>query len=261
MNETTNESTNETTNETTNVRRVAATLTIGSFSVAALMGIIALLGGGTFGENEARVLLTTLIVGCASICVLCYLATAGSPWAPVGVLGALVLILPVVTSLVLVWADWDLFDNDMDGVWKAFGIGVVAAATLAQICMLLALAGSRQALAFVLWSTAGLAVLLAILVSGMILGESDAGDMWRFVGVVAILDVLGTLVTIALAKFGDRGSSRTRHPRLYVTLSVDQTAALERLSVGSGQSPEQLVGAAVDRYLNAWTSDIARRGL
>src|SRR5690242_21875291 len=107
----------------TSFRRVAATLTIGSFSVAALMGILALLGGGSFGDGEVRVLLTTLIVGCASICVLCYLATAESRWAPVGATGGLVLVLPVVASLMLVWADWDLFDDDMDGVWKGFGVG------------------------------------------------------------------------------------------------------------------------------------------
>src|SRR4051795_12384942 len=127
------------TNASGGFRRVAATLTIGSFSVAALMGIVALLGGGSFGEGEARVLLTTLIVGCASICVLCYLATAGTRWAAVGVAGAAVLVLPVVTSLSLVWLDWDLFDSDSEGTLKAFGVGVVGAVTLAQVCLLLAL--------------------------------------------------------------------------------------------------------------------------
>jgi hypothetical protein len=87
------------------------------------------------------------------------------------------------------------------------GPGVVAAATLAQICMLLALAGDRPALGLVLWPTVGLAAVLAVLVSGTILGEVDAGDFWRLIGVIAILDVLGTLVTIALAKFGV-----SRHP-------------------------------------------------
>jgi hypothetical protein len=240
-------------NETSTFRRAAATLTIGSFSLAALMGILALLGGGSFGDGEARVLLTTLIVGCASICALCYLATAGTPWAPVGVVGAVTLILPVATSLVLVWADWDLFDNDMDGTWKAFGIGVVAAVSLAQICLLLALAGNRESLRFVLWSTVGLAVLLAILVSGMILGEVDAGDVWRFIGVVAILDVLGTVVTIALAKFGGRREPErpgyTPNHLVRVTLSDAHAAAIEDLSRASGRPPADLVAEAVDRYL------------
>ena len=58
-------------------RRIVVTLVIGSFSVAALLGIIALLGGGELGETEGRVLLTTVIVGVESIAVLCYLAVAG----------------------------------------------------------------------------------------------------------------------------------------------------------------------------------------
>lgn len=242
-------------NETTNIRRVAATLTIGSFSVAALMGILALLGGGEFGDGEARVLLTTLIVGCASICVLCYLAVAGTPWAPVGVVGALVLIVPVVTSLVLVWADWDFLGDDMDGTWKAFGVGVVAAATLAQICLLLALAAGRAARAFVLWSTVGLAVLLAILVSSVILGKAEADDLWRFIGVIAILDVLGTLATIALAKFGggedaDAAVTSRRAP-VGVALSDAHAATIEDLSRSTGRPPADLVAEAVERYLTA----------
>jgi F0F1-type ATP synthase assembly protein I len=232
--------------ETSSFRRVAATLTIGSFSVAALMGILALLGGGSFGDNEARVLLTTLIVGSASICVLCYLATAGTRWAPVGATGGVVVLLPTITALLLVWSDWN--DGPSDGLLKSFGVGVVLAVTLAQISLLLALAGEGR-LGAVLWPTIGVAVVVAALVAGMILGGVGADDVWRLLGVLAILDVLGTLVTIALAKFGDRGAPPERDRRLRVTLSVEQTVALERASAGSGRSPEQLVGDVLDSYL------------
>ncbi|HEX7716521.1 MAG TPA: hypothetical protein VF416_04470 [Marmoricola sp.] len=232
--------------ETSSFRRVAATLTIGSFSVAALMGILALLGGGSFGDNEARVLLTTLIVGSASICVLCYLATAGTRWAPVGATGGVVVLLPTITALLLVWSDWN--DGPSDGLLKSFGVGVVLAVTLAQISLLLALAGEGR-LGAVLWPTIGVVVVVAALVAGMILGGVGADDVWRLLGVLAILDVLGTLVTIALAKFGDRGAPPERDRRLRVTLSVEQTVALERASAGSGRSPEQLVGDVLDSYL------------
>ena len=236
--------------QTSTFRRTAATLTIGSFSLAALMGIVALLGGGDFGAGEARVLMTTLIVGCASVCMLCYLATAGTRWGVIGIVGSVVLVLPVVTSLILVWSDWDI---DMEGTWKAYGVGVVAAATLAQVCMLLALAGDRPALGVVLWSTVGLAAFLAVLVSGTILGEVEADDFWRLIGVVAILDVLGTLVTIALAKFTDRGgveerrTSRAAQARL--TLSEAHTVAVQDLSRASGRAPAAVVAEAMDRYL------------
>jgi hypothetical protein len=234
-------------NQTSTVRRTAATLTIGSFSLAALMGIVALLGGGDFGTGEARVLLTTLVVGCASVCMLCYLATTGTRWGAVGIAGSVVLVLPVVTSMILVWSDWD---TDMDGVWKGYGVGVVAAATLAQICMLLALAADRPALAFVLWSTVALAAFLAIVVSGTILGEVEADDLWRLIGVVAILDVLGTLVTIALAKFGGRSEAPSPAGRLVpVTLSPAQADAIERLSRSTGRDPGELLLEAVERYV------------
>lgn len=246
-------------NETSTFRRIAATLTIGSFSIAALMGIVALLGGGDFGEGEGRVLLTTLIVGSASVNLLCYLATAGTRWAPVGAVGAIVLAMPVATALWLVWTDWANFDN---GPLKAFGIGVVAAVTLAQICLLLALSGDRHNLRVILWGTVGLATVVAVIVGGMILGEIDADNVWRVLGVASILDVLGTLVTIALAKFG--GEARAEDPQRYgglqITLSPNQGAELEQLGGRIGRTTDQLVAEAVDGYLRAADQTATRSG-
>ena len=78
------------------VRRAILALVIGSFSIAALMGVVALLSGD-FDETQGKVLLTTLVVGCASICVLCYLATGGTPYQFVGLVGGVAVVVPVVT--------------------------------------------------------------------------------------------------------------------------------------------------------------------
>jgi hypothetical protein len=240
--------------ETTTFRRVAASLTIGSFSIAALMGIAALLAGGSFGEGEAKILMTTLIVGSASINLLCYLATAGTRFAQAGALGAVLLVVPVATSLHLVWQNWD---EVPDGELKAFGIGVVAAVTLAQICLLLALAGERDNLRAPLWATVLLAVVVAVIVASLILGEVEADGIWRVLGVSAILDVLGTLVTIALSKFGGRDETSTpsRSGQLRVTLGEDQTAELEQLARRTGRSTDHLVAEAVDVYLGQMTAE------
>lgn len=237
-------------NDTSAFRRAAATLTIGSFSIAALMGIAALLGSADFGEGEARVLLTTLVVGCASICALCYLATAGSRFAAAGIAGAVVLVLPTATSLVLIWSDWD--GGDVEGLVKGFGIGVVGAVTLAQICLLLAVAGTRNSLRLLLGATIVLALVVALIVSGMILGEAGVDGAWRVLGIAAILDVLGTLVTIALAKFGGRDEvvPATGDDRR-VRLSAEQARALDLLVSRSGQAREELVAEALDQYLLA----------
>lgn len=234
-------------NDSSAFRRVAAMLTIGSFSIAALMGIAALLGGGDFGEAEARILLTTLIVGCASICALCYLATAGTRFAVAGMIGAAVLLLPVVTALILVWSDWD---GDSEGLLKSFGVGVVGAVTLAQICLLLAVAGARTGLRWLLGATVVLASVVALVVGGLIIGEVDADGVWRILGVAAILDVLGTLVTIALAKFRDEPEV-LRPDELRLRLTPDQVIALDAAARRTGRSREQVVSDAVEELLSA----------
>lgn len=232
-------------NGNSSVRRVVATLTIGSFSIAALMGIVALLSGGEFGEGEAKVLLTTLIVGSASICMLCYLATADTRWARVGLVGSVVLVVPVATALMLVWQEWG---GEPEGLLKTFGIGVVAAITIAQICLLLSLAGARPGLRLILVATVVLAVVLAGLVSGLILEAFDGDSNWRLLGVVAILDVLGTLVTIALAKFGGKDGGGAGGPA-QLRLSAEQSGRIIELARSSGRDPGDLVAEAVERYL------------
>jgi len=239
------------------VRRAILALVIGSFSIAALMGVVALLSGD-FDETQGKVLLTTLVVGCASICVLCYLATGGTPYQFVGLVGGVAVVVPVVTAMMLIWRDWDLFDEPSEVVWKSFGIGVVVAATLAQMSMLLGLAWARRNLAWLLWPTLALAAVLAALISSMILGESDAEGLWRVLGVVAILDVLGTVVTAALAKFGGRQDApevparpSARTSGLSIALPDTLAAAIEQRSRETGRSPAHLVAEAVERYLDS----------
>lgn len=67
------------------LRRVVLYVVIGSFAIAALMGIAALLTGGAFGETEGKILLTTLATGLSALAVLCCLATFDSRtsrWGP-----------------------------------------------------------------------------------------------------------------------------------------------------------------------------------
>lgn len=248
-------------NDTTGIRRLAATLTIGSFSIAALMGIVALLGGGDFGEGEARVLLTTLVIGCASVCMLCYLAPGGTRFAVVGITGAIALILPVTTALLLVWSEWD---TDMEGLLKAFGVGVVVAVTLAQLSLLLSDVVDRAGLKVVLTGTVVLAVVLAGLIISLILEITDGDDLWRVLGVVAILDVLGTLVTIALAKFGGRGDGRAASAGpagvLAITLTGELAAALQARARVERRAPADLVDEAVQQYLDSEPSAQAASG-
>lgn len=238
------------------LRRAVLITTIGSFTIAALMGVAALLGGGEFGETEGRILMTTLVIGCASILILCDLASGLTPYRLVGALGAVAVLVPLGTALMLIWSDWD--DLPGEATWKTFGVGLVVAATLAQASLLLALAWKRPSLGLLLFSTLAVAAVLAVLISSLILGEYDGDGVLRIMGIVAILDVLGTLLTIALAVFTgprrepvDAGVRPAPETGLSVRLSDEQASLIEQLSRSTGRSPAHLVADAVDQYLRS----------
>lgn len=230
------------------LRTAVVRLTVISFSIAALLGIIALLAGGSFGDTEVRILLTTLLVGGVSIAMLCYLSTAGTPYQVVGVLGGVSVLVPLVTSLIMIWSeDWPGSDEVL---LKTFGVGTVVAGTLAQACLLLSLGRrARGVVRGLLLATLLLAVAVAGMVCALILGyvPDDEETYARILGVVAILDVLGTVVVSALSKFGP-APGRTS---LDVALTSDLAARVDEEAARSGRSREAVVAAAVARYLDA----------
>jgi len=221
-------------------RRLVITLVIGSFSIAALLGIIALLGGGELGETEGKVLLTTVIVGVESIAVLCYLAVSGRPTAIVGWVGALASLVPFGIALALTWGG---YDGDTP-VWDVFGVSLTIAATLAHACLLLAL--DRGRLRLLLAATLVAMAIVAAMISNAIVNGEDLDDLyWRTFGVVAILDVLGTVVFAALGIFSRRAKA-DGEPDL-------MTPALESRVLDAarsrGVSPAQLITDALDNFL------------
>ena len=223
------------------LRKLVVRLVIGSFSIAALMGIIALLGGGSFGETEGKILMTTVIVGVESVAVLCYLAVAGRSTAFIGLVGGLVSLLPFGLALVLTWGGYD----GNDPVWQTFGVGVTVAASLAQMCLLLAVAG-RQKIGAALVATLLAIVIVAAMITYAIVDGSGLDDrFWRTFGVIAILDVLGTVVLAAVNGFG-RSTEKDAEPALLTTALESRivSAAGER-----GVSPATLLSDALDAYL------------
>jgi hypothetical protein len=228
------------------IRKAIVRVTIASFSIAALMGIIALLGGGDFGETEGRILLTTLLVGVVSIAVLCYLATAGRRSQPVGIVGGVVVLVPLITALIMIWGDAQRGPNET--ILKIFGVGAIVAATIAQASLLLALAErARPLVQRILAGTLLLAAVLAVMTSLLVTGY-DPGEDWyyRVLGVVAILDVLGTVVAAALMKFGVGDSYRTEGD---VSLSRELSERVATYAVQAGRSRDDVVAEAVERFL------------
>jgi hypothetical protein len=223
----------------TDVRRAVLAVTITSFSLAALMGIAALLGSD-FGETSARILLTTVVVGCASVVTLACLVPVETRWMPVSVTGFLVALGTAAFSLMLVWmeSDWG------EGAFQTLGIGVTLSLTLAQVCLLLGVTVRRPSISVLVWITIGLAAVLAGQVIFLILGDDVGDGFYKLVGVVAILDVLGTLVSIALGVFGRGGQTSS------VPVTAALSARLQTRAAETGRPVAELVDEAVERYLD-----------
>ncbi len=220
------------------LRRVVVVVVIGSLSIAALLGIVALLGSGELGETEGRILLTTVIVGVESIAMLCYLSVAGRQTAVVGLVGGLASLVPFALALWLTWGG-----NDPEAVWRTFAIGATIAGTLAQASLLLALDRGHRTVLLV--ATLVTMTVVAAMIVDVVLNGDQLGDLfWRLFGVVAILDVLGTVVLAAL------GASGRRRPDAEPDLL---TSALETRVVDAararGVTPSKLIADALDSFL------------
>ncbi len=190
------------------LRKLVVRLVIVSFSIAALMGIVALLGGGEFGSTQVKVLLTTVIVGVESIAVLSYLAVAGRSTAIVGLLGGVTSLVPFGIALWMTWSEGD----GGGALWDTFGVGVTIAASLAQVCLLLALAGRHKVGVGLALTLVTIVIVAAMITVAIIDGDGLNDGFWRTFGVVAILDVLGTVVLAAMSAFGrgNQAGGRTK---------------------------------------------------
>lgn len=176
-----------------------------SFSLAAVVGIIALLSGD-FGETQGRIILTTLLMGATSITALCHLAIADRAMRIVGFVGLGASAVTLITGLVLIWRDWS--DPGLEDWFKVFAVAGILAVSFAHANLLLLLAGRRRAViryglmvTLVMIAAVAIMIILPIVSEGEIPGYDNEEWYWRLFGVVGILDVLGTVVVPVLAIF------------------------------------------------------------
>lgn len=246
------------------LRRTVVIVVIVSFSVAALMGIAALLGAGAFGETEGRVLLTTVIVGVAATTVLALLTVAGHPWAPLGLVGGAAALVATACALTLTWGDL-LFESSGDDLVRVFAVSAIVAGTCAQLSLLVALVlrpTVGAGLGGLLAATGVAAVVVALMAILPIVAVDEFSDAyWRLFGVVAILDVLGSVVVMALGAFGaarraiapaapvGAPAPDAAWPGSPLTLTADQQERVAALAAARATTPDRILAAALDAYL------------
>ncbi|MEN9621014.1 MAG: hypothetical protein RL499_1207, partial [Actinomycetota bacterium] len=142
-----------------------------SFSLAAIVGIIALLSGD-FGETQGRIILTTLLLGATSITALCHLAIADRAMRLVGFVGLAASALALVTGLVMIWRDWN--DSSFDTWLKVFIVASILAVSFAHANLLLLLAGRRRRLIRIgLMVTLAMIAAVAIMITLPVVSEGD----------------------------------------------------------------------------------------
>ncbi len=190
-----------------NLKKTFLLTMIISLSLSALIGILVILLG-EFGEFQAKVLITTLAVGGFSLLGLCCSSIfEKSKLKTFSIIGMGTCVLGLFYSLLLIWNG-----NGFDFLWdsetnlKILLTFLITTVSLAQASILLLIRFKNKKAQISLICTLGLIGLIALIVIGLIyeIITFDSEAFYKFLAVVIILDVLGTVVTPILNKIGDK---------------------------------------------------------
>ncbi len=185
------------------LKRVFLGSVIGSLCVAAITGIVVFLIGN-MGDLEIKVLLTALVIGLFSLTSLCCAALYETKrLTPVAISGMLCSALALVLSLWMIWM-WEQSVNDTV-TWKATFIAGIVAMSLAHGSLLLLVPSPTALIRHVRSATLTTMSLIVAFLVYLIIMEDMPEFFYRLLGVLAILDALGTILTPLLFK--------TAHPK------------------------------------------------
>ena len=181
-----------------NFKKIFLITMIISLSISALIGVFVFLFGN-FGETEFRLLMTTLTIGGYSLTGLCCsVLYEKRKLAPLALFGIVISVIGFIYTILLIWEFIDFWDEDS---WKALIIFLVLAFSTAHSCLLLLIKSNKSLVNIALSATLIFISIVALMLIIMVLNEFDLGEFsFRLLGVFAILDVLGTIITPILNK-------------------------------------------------------------
>jgi hypothetical protein len=174
------------------IRRVLLRVAIFALCVTALVAIVAVVSA-RFDETEAQILLTHVAIAAYTLFALAVSAVADrrprmaiAGWAACGI--------GLLLALLSIWAGWN---GDADNLYRWTWILFVAAFTIAHVSLIDSRRRDSDGAAV---RAVGAATIATVVVLGVLiaigLARAESVDDWyvRLLGVVAVLDVLGTLV-------------------------------------------------------------------
>jgi len=194
--------------ENTNFKKVFLITMIISLSISALIGIIIFLLGD-FGEIEARILLTTLTIGGFSLTALCNSALYDKHrYVPFSTTG---MIVAAIGFLITTLAIWEILD--FSEIWKVIIISIILSVSIAHSSLLLLIKSRKTIVNVSLMLTLLFISIVALMLIILVLSEFDMDFefYYRLLGVFAILDVLGTIVTPIVLKVTSMNESQIQN--------------------------------------------------
>jgi len=207
---------------------------IASIVACGLCGIYVLIVGD-FGQFEGRVLASTASIGGASILAL----AAAIPWEkrrwpPIGLLGMIAVGVGLVMILLLIWTKFWRIETFI----HFFGTSCVFAVALPHIG-LLSLARLRRSYEWIRYGTVFAVGCLALTILGLIWFHEGPDDLLiRVIGVLAIIDVCGTIATPVLHRVSaihEVESVQTVDLAARLSLTCPRCSVTQTLAVGSSK--------------------------
>ena len=184
-------------------RKFLLRLVIFSLSATAVLGIISVLWAG-LGETGTKILGSAIAADAASFLALCCTGRVTSAWRrAIQVTGILSACLGLVTGIYLIW--WGGNGGGLgEIVGRATAVLFILAAASAHASVLLRLRShgrlARAVAAGTVICTAAAAELIA---NYALIPDFDPGNGYaKALAVILILDVLGTILTLLLRRFG-----------------------------------------------------------
>jgi hypothetical protein len=235
------------------IRRATVIVIIVAFAASAIIGIYALLAGDV-DETVGKVLGTTAVVGLASVSILCHLAIVGRAIRVIGFVGIAASVVAFATAMVMIWTNWG--ENwDAQGQWgKALLLSGLLAGFLAQANLLLLLSSRKNLVIRISLRATFVAIALVyICVALLTLTDGHIADGWnegfgRMVGVFAILDALGTVLSPVLGLvLKSRESKPGNETMLTITVSQEALARLRRAADEAQVSVETLAANILEK--------------
>ena len=202
---------------------------IGSIICFALAGIYCLVIG-RMGDLEGRILGTTATALVASILGL----AAAVPWErrrwhPIGLVGLVVVTAATGLVIFAIWAD---MPEDQWWYYQTMFSTCVLAVAIPHVG-LLSLARLRKGFEWVRIATVVAVTLLAGQACLMIIWEADDEPLFRLLGVLAILDGVGTLAVPILHRVSNLGArEEIRTAALTIALTCPRCGKSQQLDIG-----------------------------